>query len=74
MNRCKFCRTLYIALVELMVVEGGEPSSAKQRAAWEKANEVIQQYKEKLEKSKVIMGSPKHGMSYNAVKSMLEAK
>jgi hypothetical protein len=62
---------LYIALVELMVSEGGEPGSSKaQREAWRKANEVIQQYKEELDKG--IMGKPT--MSYKAVESMSEGK
>jgi len=50
MKSCKLCRKLYIALVELMVAEGGEPGKATaQMEAWQKANEVIQQYKEVLE-------------------------
>jgi len=50
-KRCKFCKTLYIALVEIMVSEGGESGDNKnQKQAWARANEVIQQYKEELEK------------------------
>ena len=50
MASCKMCRKLYITLVELMVVEGGEPGKAvNQREVWQKANEVIQEYKEVLD-------------------------
>lgn len=72
MRSCKLCRKLYIALMEIMVAEGGEPGKAvAQREAWRKANEVIQQYKETLENGG-IMGKPT--MSYETVKKMLEVK
>lgn len=71
MKSCKFCRKLYIALVEIMVAEGGEPGkAAAQKEAWKKANEVIQQYKEVLDNH--IMGKPT--MSYAEVKKMLGVK
>lgn len=72
MKGCKTCRTLYIALVELMASEGGEAGDTKgQKIAWERAENAIQEYKQVLSGG-MLYGKPT--MSYKAVKKMLEEK
>lgn len=57
MKECKTCRILYIALMELMAAEGGEPGNfLDQKVAWRRAEEAIQRYKEELDNGR--LGKP----------------